>query len=220
MCSFLITKRLNSNIPQYSSNQTGRLHEHRLVAQDANGSSFDGVVLANFHRPESTAESNCELGQSHPNFPNHADVAVVVDPPLQRGTPDHDNPFKALHDLGADYVRYVPWLPYPKLRVAELEGWICWVWNGLVRLVHPLRDCAEVENRRVPLDQAEGFLKTVRYVEAILKRLSPETKTTIEELGVIAADDLAQGQPGYVAKPIDNSYWGLPAQCTPIFSAS
>src|SRR6202035_695215 len=58
-------------------------------------------------------------------------------------------------------------------------------------------------------DQAEGFLKTVRYVEAIRKRLSPETKTTIDELGVIAADDLAQGQPGYVAKPIDNSYWNL-----------
>ena len=29
--------------------------------------------------------------------------------------------FKALHDLGADYVRYVPWLPYPRLAVAELE---------------------------------------------------------------------------------------------------
>jgi len=24
-------------------------------------------------------------------------------------------------ELGADYVRYVPWLPYPKLGVAELE---------------------------------------------------------------------------------------------------
>ena len=33
----------------------------------------------------------------------------------------HDNAFKSLHDLGADYVRYVPWLPYPKLGVAELE---------------------------------------------------------------------------------------------------
>ncbi len=28
---------------------------------------------------------------------------------------------QALKDLGADYVRYVPWLPYPKLGVAELE---------------------------------------------------------------------------------------------------
>ncbi len=58
-------------------------------------------------------------------------------------------------------------------------------------------------------DQAEGFLKTVRYVESIRKRLSPETKTTIDELGVISADDTAQDQPGHVAKPIENSYWNL-----------
>jgi hypothetical protein len=58
-------------------------------------------------------------------------------------------------------------------------------------------------------DQAEGFLKAVRYVEAIRKRLSPETKTTIDELGVISADDLLQGEPGHVAKPIENSYWNL-----------
>ena len=45
----------------------------------------------------------------------------MVNPPLQRGTPVHDNAFKALDDLVADYVRYVPWLPYPKLGVAELE---------------------------------------------------------------------------------------------------
>ena len=32
-------------------------------------------------------------------------LQVVVNPPLQRGTPVHDNAFKALHDLGADYVR-------------------------------------------------------------------------------------------------------------------
>ena len=48
-------------------------------------------------------------------------LQVVVNPPLRRGTAVHDNAFKALHDLGADYVRYVPWLPYPRLGVAELE---------------------------------------------------------------------------------------------------
>jgi hypothetical protein len=47
-------------------------------------------------------------------------LQVVVNPPLRRGTPVHDNAFHALHDLGADYVRYVPWLPYPRLGVAEL----------------------------------------------------------------------------------------------------
>ena len=50
-----------------------------------------------------------------------ATLQVVVNPPLRRGTPVHDNAFRALQDLGADYVRYVPWLPYPRLGVAELE---------------------------------------------------------------------------------------------------
>ena len=35
-------------------------------------------------------------------------LQVVVNPPLERGTPVHDNAFQALHELGADYVRYVP----------------------------------------------------------------------------------------------------------------
>src|SRR5213080_4155210 len=48
-------------------------------------------------------------------------LQVVVNPPLRRGTAVHDNAFQALHDLGADFVRYVPWLPYPRLGVAELE---------------------------------------------------------------------------------------------------
>jgi hypothetical protein len=307
-------------------------------------------------------------------------LQVVVNPPLQRGTPVHDNAFKALHDLGADYVRYVPWLPYPKLGVAELEppkegktSWdftpidpmtidfleatkghsvilnfstipqwmyisdkpvvypadpaqVIWTYEQGTELRDPsMKEVADyfarlaswytqggftdefgkrhesgyhysipywevlnevdfehhispetytklydevvlamkkvqpdmkfvgmalaipiephyfeyfLDHRNhkpgVPLDfisyhfyavpsidetpeveqftyfaQAEGFLKTVRYIEAIRKRLSPETKTTIDELGVISADDLAQGTPGHVAQPIPNSYWNL-----------
>ena len=48
-------------------------------------------------------------------------LQVVVNPMLRRGSPIHDAAFHSLKDLGADYVRYVPWLPYPKLGVAELE---------------------------------------------------------------------------------------------------
>ena len=48
-------------------------------------------------------------------------LQVVVNPPLRRGSKIHDRVFQDLHDLGAEYVRYVPWLPYPKLAVAELE---------------------------------------------------------------------------------------------------
>jgi hypothetical protein len=307
-------------------------------------------------------------------------LQVVVNPPLERGTPVHDNAFKTLHDLGADYVRYVPWLPYPKLGVAELEppkdGNTSWdfsaidpltidfldatrghsvilnfstipqwmyktdqpveypadpnqvTWNYeqgtelrdpsmkqvadyYARLIswytqggfsdeygkrhesgyhyaipywevlneidfehhidaetytrlydevvaamkkvqpemkfvglalakttdpHYFEYFLDHKNHRpgVPLDfisyhfyaipaadespeaeqftyfdQADGFLKTVRYVESIRKRLSPETKTTIDELGVISADDTVQDQPGHIAKPIENSYWNL-----------
>lgn len=307
-------------------------------------------------------------------------LQVVVNPPLQRGTGVHDNAFKALHDLGADYVRYVPWLPYPKLGVAELDppnngntSWdfslidpmtidfleatkghstilnfstipqwmfksekpstypadpdqvtwdyeqgtefrdptmkevadyyarlLAWYTRGgftdevgkrhdsgyhysipywevlnevdfehhidaetytrlydevvlAMRQVQPdlkfvgLALAVPIEphyfeyflDRRnhkpgVPLDfisyhfyampssdetpeieqftyfdQADGFLKTVRYIESIRKRLSPETKTTIDELGVISADDGDQGKPGHIAKPIENSYWNL-----------
>ena len=48
-------------------------------------------------------------------------LQVVVDPMLLRGAKMHDGSFAALRALGADYVRYVPWLPYPKQAVAELE---------------------------------------------------------------------------------------------------
>ena len=50
-----------------------------------------------------------------------ATLQVVVNPPLRRGSKIHDRVFQALRDLQADYVRYVPWLPYPRLAVAELE---------------------------------------------------------------------------------------------------
>ncbi|HET7103756.1 MAG TPA: hypothetical protein VFI20_06685, partial [Terracidiphilus sp.] len=48
-------------------------------------------------------------------------LQVVVNPPLRPGQPLAKGAYKALKELGADYVRYVPWLPYPKLAVAELE---------------------------------------------------------------------------------------------------
>jgi hypothetical protein len=307
-------------------------------------------------------------------------LQVVVNPPLRRGTPVHDNAFQSLHDLGADYVRYVPWLPYPKLAVAELEppkgiktSWdfslidpmtidflnatkghpvilnfstipqwmfvtdkpvsypadadrVMWDYEQGTALRDPtMKEVADYYARLlawytrggfddelgkhhesgyhysishwevlneidfehhfdaetytwlydevvtamkkvqpdlkfvglalasennphffeyflnhknhkpgVPLDfisyhfyatpapdetpeveqftyfdQADGFLKSVRYIESIRKRLSPETKTTIDELGVISADDGGQNDPGHVTKPIENSYWNL-----------
>ena len=58
-------------------------------------------------------------------------------------------------------------------------------------------------------DQADEFLSEVPYIEAIRKRLSPETRTTIDELGSILPSDFGQGKPGYSFKPIAPSYWNL-----------
>ena len=48
-------------------------------------------------------------------------LQVVVNPPLRPGSKIVKNVYQGVKDLGCDYVRYVPWLPYPKLGVAELE---------------------------------------------------------------------------------------------------
>ncbi len=48
-------------------------------------------------------------------------LQVVVNPPLRPGSPVGRKAYAEVKRLGAEYVRYVPWLPYPKLAVAELE---------------------------------------------------------------------------------------------------
>jgi len=58
-------------------------------------------------------------------------------------------------------------------------------------------------------EQADHFLDVVRFIESIRQRLSPHTRTTIDEIGSIDADDGAQGEPGHVTQPIPNSYWNL-----------
>lgn len=48
-------------------------------------------------------------------------LQVVVNPMLLRNSPIHEGSFNALKELGADYVRFVPWFPYPHMAVAELR---------------------------------------------------------------------------------------------------
>ena len=45
----------------------------------------------------------------------------VVNPVTQRESPYHDQVYQKIADLQAPFQRYVPWLPYPRLGVAELE---------------------------------------------------------------------------------------------------
>ncbi|MHB1768415.1 MAG: glycosyl hydrolase family 39 [Phycisphaerae bacterium] len=48
-------------------------------------------------------------------------LQVVVNPMLRPGSPISHRAFQALHRLKANFVRFVPWLPYPQLAVAELK---------------------------------------------------------------------------------------------------
>jgi hypothetical protein len=52
-------------------------------------------------------------------------------------------------------------------------------------------------------------LDVVRYIEAIRQRLSPGTRTTINEIGSIDSSDFDQGSPSYVYKQLPPSYWNL-----------
>jgi hypothetical protein len=47
-------------------------------------------------------------------------LQVVGNPMLRNQSPIHKGSFDALRNLGCDFVRYVPWFPYPRLAVAEL----------------------------------------------------------------------------------------------------
>ncbi|HWB92729.1 MAG TPA: hypothetical protein VG605_12785, partial [Puia sp.] len=55
-------------------------------------------------------------------------------------------------------------------------------------------------------DQADVFLRGVKFIESIRKRLSPTTKTTIDELGSILEND--NDVPDRKT-PIPHSYWNL-----------
>jgi hypothetical protein len=71
----------------------------------------------------SLAQAKLEVQWDHPLLVSRSvpTLQVVVNPPLRRGSKIHDSSFYALKSLGADFARYVPWLPYPRLGVAELD---------------------------------------------------------------------------------------------------
>ena len=56
--------------------------------------------------------------------------------------------------------------------------------------------------------RADAFVNSVRYIEAIRKRLSPATETHINEAGCIAAEDLGQGPDNMTQTPA-SQYWNL-----------
>jgi hypothetical protein len=68
---------------------------------------------------------------------------------------------------------------------------------------HPDLDESPEAQQHSMFAQADGFLSTVRYIESIRKRLSPETKAAVDELGSMFGDNLA------LHPEIPNSYWNL-----------
>ena len=86
------------------------------------------ITVTSCSRNETVSKPEAEKANLQANWDKVVTVSktaptlqVVVMPPLRRGSKIHDRVFQALHELGADYVRYVPWLPYPKLSVVELD---------------------------------------------------------------------------------------------------
>ena len=50
-----------------------------------------------------------------------AGFQTVVNPVTSRESPYHDAVYEKIASLAAPYQRYVPWLPYPRMGIAELE---------------------------------------------------------------------------------------------------
>lgn len=83
-------------------------------------------------------------------------LQVVVNPMLIRGAKLHDGSFEALRALGADYVRYVPWLPYPRQAVAELsaptDGKTSWDFQYIDPTLEDFMKATEAEGHSVILN--------------------------------------------------------------------
>jgi len=75
----------------------------------------------------------------------------------------------------------------------------------------PSADESTETNQFTFFEQAEKFLDIVRYIEAIRQRLSPRTRTTIDEIGSIYSSDFGQDRADYAFKPLPESYWNLSA---------
>jgi hypothetical protein len=71
--------------------------------------------------PDKPIQITVQWGKPETTLRTSPTLQVVVMPPLERGSHAHDTSFAAVKELGADYVRYVPWYPYPRFAVAELE---------------------------------------------------------------------------------------------------
>lgn len=102
------------------------MHLRHTFLPLAGAAAAVGLLAAHFHKPARTAAPPPVQIKAHwrhqllisQTIPT---LQVVVNPLLRRGSPIHNAAFHALTALGASNVRFVPWLPYPRLAVAELR---------------------------------------------------------------------------------------------------
>ena len=88
-------------------------------------------------------------------------LQVVANPILERTftlkdgstipNPIHGNAFQSLQNLQADLVRYVPWFPYPKVSVAELDkpsqdGKTSWDFTNILPMLTDFMDATYARN--------------------------------------------------------------------------
>lgn len=98
------------------------MHKHRLLAF-VSASAIASLATPAIATQMSTAPVRVSINwqrtvivsRSTPTF------QAVVGPLLRSSSPFYKDHFKAIKDLGANYVRYQWWLSYPRLAVAELR---------------------------------------------------------------------------------------------------
>ncbi len=115
----------------FSSNGAGDIPSRGLVSPDGNrmhklrlfllGVVFAGIGSASMLSGQQPSKVTVHWDKVVVVSQTTPTLQVVVNPPLRPGHPLGAAAYKALKELGANDVRYVPWLPYPKLAVAELK---------------------------------------------------------------------------------------------------
>jgi hypothetical protein len=73
----------------------------------------------------------------------------------------------------------------------------------------PTQDQAPNIHQFTFFEQADRFVDVVRYVDSIRRRVSPRTRTTINEIGSILPQYAENMKASYATHPIYDAYWNL-----------
>lgn len=102
-------------------NKSGGLMKFRVLVLVTAAVTILGATALRAQEPTHAPAIKVEWNHTLRVSKSTPTLQVVVNPMLVPGAKLHNGAFRALKNLGADYVRYVPWLPYPRMAVAELK---------------------------------------------------------------------------------------------------